>query len=180
MSKARLLAPILVLTLVAMPGPGAKTVDGLVFLNGTTAQIDRMLEAAERFHAVGLDLPDLEVSFHSDKGPCNGHLGLFRPGEILICTHHEFIYEHELAHAWEHSHLEDGKRREFMELRDHDNWFDASRPWNERGGEDAAFIIQQGLLDEPLPTHLPSEIEDRLAAFEVLTGKQSPRTELAS
>lgn len=175
MWKVWFLSPILLVATSISPSPHLEAMRELTFRNGTASQIDRMLLAAARFDAAGLHLPPVEVSFHEGTEPCRGHLGLFRPGEVLICTDHDFIYEHELAHAWIHANDDPGRQAEFMAFRNHDNWLDPSRPWNERGGEDAAFIIQHGLLDQPLPPQLNGELRARLTAFEILTGRQSPR-----
>lgn len=147
-------------------------------VNGTDEQQLRMMEAVGRFHSIGLTLPPLTVTFYDDESSCSGHLGLFGEGEISICTDLDFIYEHELAHAWERANLDESTRQAFMDLRGHDNWLDPAKSWNERGGEDAAFIIQQGLLATPLPSNLSGEFEQRLEAFELLTGVPSPREQL--
>lgn len=173
MATPRFLAASLVLALAVSAGVGDR--GPLEFTNGTPAQQDRMRQAAARFAALDLDLPPLQVSFFDSAEPCAGHLGLFRPGEVSVCSETDFVYEHELAHAWLHANVSEAGRRAFMELRGLDVWSDAEVPWNERGIEDAAFVVQQGLLDMPLPDPVPKEIAERLVAFALLTGKESSR-----
>jgi hypothetical protein len=62
-----------------------------------------------------------------------------------------------------------------MHLRNLTSWNDPELPWSERGIEQAAFIIQQNLLDEPMPTAVSDEMASRLEAFHLLTGVTSTR-----
>lgn len=146
---------------------------------GTAEQRERLELALERFGDAGLMLPDLEVVFDPTKASCNGFRGLFQTGSspwtISICSEAEWVYEHELAHAWEAVALTDEAREEFMALRGYTVWSDPAVPWDERGVEDAVFIIQQGLSGLPLPPSLGDEQLSRLAAFEFLTGFADPR-----
>jgi hypothetical protein len=94
---------------------------------------------------------------------------------ISICSEAGFVYEHELAHAWEAATLNEKLRAEFMALRGYAVWSDHTVPWNERGVEDAVFIIQQGLDGLPLPPHLFDKQRSRLVAFELVAGFRDPR-----
>ena len=47
-------------------------------------------------------------------------------------------------------------------------------PWNQRGTEWAAVVIQQGLSGLPLPPALSNEARSRLESYELLTGKIAP------
>lgn len=147
--------------------------------DASSEQADRLAFAVDRFHNAGLPLPDLEVRFSYDQATRNGGMGLFQtehiPWRITICSQADFVYAHELTHAWELANLTDETRQRFMELRGHLSWADPSVPWSERGVEGVAFIIEQGLLDQPLPAIVSDELASRLAAFELLTGKPSPR-----
>lgn len=147
--------------------------------NATPMQLTRLKEALARFRSAGMLLPDLEIEFHDSSGPCRGHLGLFQPGtaqwRIEMCTTLDFVYEHELAHAWERANLDDATRRRFMEHRGLEVWNDRTRKWADRGTERAAFAIQQGLAGLPLPSALSAETHARLAEFSILTGRPAPR-----
>ncbi len=71
--------------------------------------------------------------------------------------------------------MTDDARARFMELRGYTVWSDHEVPWNQRGVEDAAFVIQQGLGGLPLPPVLSDELVSRLDAFQLLTGFPDPR-----
>jgi hypothetical protein len=147
--------------------------------NGSSHQHRRIQEAVVRFTELGLLLPDLEVHFARDTESCQGHLGLFQPQRtpwrITICHDAGFVYDHELAHAWELANLEDRMRVEFMELREYPAWSGHDVPWSQRGVEGVAFVIQQGISGLPLPPVLGAEVRSRLEAFELLTGQPAPR-----
>jgi len=61
-----------------------------------------------------------------------------------------------------------------MNLRGLEHWADQDVPWNRRGTEWAAVVIQQGLNGLPLPPALSNETKSRLDSFELLTGKVAP------
>jgi hypothetical protein len=117
-------------------------------------------EAVGRFRSAGLELPDIEVVFSDTDVACAGHEGLFErrfdPWRISVCSDLAFVITHELAHAWEASNLDDDDRARYLEARELTTWSDQDVPWDERGGEDAAFIIQQNLMliaqQAPSPT----------------------------
>ncbi len=152
----------------------------LTILGANPEQHERLELAITRFERAGLTLPPLVVSFHDDLGACGGHHGLFQPAFdpwlISICdSGMDAVYEHELAHAWEREYLTDDVRRAFMDARGSTTWADHSVPWNQRGVEGVAFVIQQGLSGSPLPAMLSAEHLSRLEAFELLTGRIAPR-----
>ena len=167
---------LLVASLVRPIGAEARTitVDG-----GSFEQQLHLKEAIDAFDEAGLELPDVQVRFSKDEADCHGHLGNFEPGQtpwrISVCSDLEFVASHELAHAWERARATDEDRAEFMRVRGHDNWNDSTAGWSDRGAEDAAFVIQQGLMSWPLPARLSDEMVSRLDAFEILTGVPSPR-----
>jgi hypothetical protein len=146
---------------------------------GSPEQHKRLEEAVDRFKAASLLLPDLQVEIHDDPVHCNDHHGLFRshsqPWRILICSSADFVYEHELAHAWELANLTDDIRRDLMKHGNYSTWADKTMPWNERGVEGAALVIQQGLAGLPLPPSLSLNHKNRIEAFELLTGRPAPR-----
>ncbi len=145
--------------------------------NGSRAQRERLEEAVNRFTLLGLALPDLEVVFEEDVESCGGHHAYFQPRDskwrIRICSELEFLYEHELAHAWERANLTNEARLEFMALHEYSTWADKTVPWNERAGEWVAVVVQQGLAGLPLPAEISREHERRVRAFELLTGRPS-------
>lgn len=151
----------------------------VVVLNAEVHQQQRLQEAITRFRSAGLSLPDLQVEFHPDTDGCGGHMGVFEPHvtpwRISICTQIGAVYEHELAHAWELANLSDHTRSKFMEHRKLKVWNTPGTPWDERGVEQAAFVIQQGLIDLPLPPTLSAENRSRLIGYSILTGTPAPR-----
>lgn len=154
--------------------------DPKIAVSGGTAESHRKLEAAlATFRDAGLELPDLMISFSVEEANCGGHKGRFRdsttPWEISICSDGDAVYHHELAHAWERANLTDDQRAAFMGLRGYEVWSSADVPWNERGVEGVAFVIQQGLSDVPLSPALSNEANSRMLAYELLTGTPAPR-----
>jgi hypothetical protein len=161
------------------------TIDG-----ASPSQRERLEVALDRFRRAGLPLPDLEVVVADSTAACRGHHGRFDPGvepwRITICSDLDFVYEHELAHAWERAAATDEQRAAFLRLRGLPVWHDPAVPWQQRGVEDAAFIVQQALSGQPLRTLGPASHEgggasfteeqrSRLAAYELLTGSPDPR-----
>ena len=140
-------------------------------------QRERLDEALARFRNNGLELPDLEVRFFGDLADCRGHLGLFQrsftPWRILICSDMAFVPSHELAHAWEAATLSDQDRTRYLQARGLSHWDAPDVRWSSRGQEDAAFIVQRNLTGTKQPLTSPIW-QDRIAAYELLTGRQSP------
>lgn len=151
----------------------------MVVRGGSPTQIDRLVAALGRFAAAGLELPDVEVVFSGDQADCKGRLGTFSTGfdpwRISICSTIDSVYEHELAHAWERTTLTDGVRASFMRLGGYRSWSDRDTPWNERGVEAVAVVIQQGLAGLPLAPSLGGKTRRDLRLFELLTGIPAPR-----
>lgn len=145
------------------------------------AQIERLGVALRRFAAVDLALPPLAVIFHHDPDPCRDHRGIFLadpdPWEIHICSESvEVVYEHELAHAWIAHNLSGQQRQAFMDLAAYETWNDQSYPWNERGIEGAAVVIQQGISGLPLPPVLSDKTKRlHVDGYQLLVGNPSPR-----
>lgn len=149
----------------------------ITFVGGTAEQHQRMQDAIRRFTDAGVVLPALTVEFGTARETCNGHHGVFRPRSmtIAICSEVDSVFEHELAHAWERTTITDDTRNAFMAVRGYEVWSDHEVPWNRRGVEGAAFVIQQGLSTVPLPPALGDEFTSRMQAFELLTGVPAPR-----
>lgn len=145
------------------------------------AQIEKLEDALRRFAAADLALPPLAVIFHDDPDPCRDHPGVFLsdpdPWEIHICSERlEWVYEHELAHAWIAHNLSVQQRQAFMDLASYETWSDQSYPWNERGIEGAAVVIQQGISGLPLPPVLSDKTKRlHVDGYQLLVGNPSPR-----
>lgn len=144
-------------------------------------QSERLAEALRRFAGADLALPPLAVTFHDNGAPCHGHPGVFLahpdPWEIHICSENvEWVYEHELAHAWISHNVSAQQRQTFMELGSYETWSDRAYPWNERGSEWAAVVIQQGISGLPLPPVLSDKIKRlHVDGYQLLVGVPSPR-----
>lgn len=147
--------------------------------DATPSQVIRVGEALRAFEEAGLELPDLEIRFFTDDETCGAEHGRFYPSEdiwrIHICpTEVDAVYEHELAHAWELANVTDAQRREFMQMRGYESWSDRELPWDERGVEGAASVIERGVAGLPLPPVLGREEVSRMRAYELLTGRPAP------
>lgn len=143
-------------------------------VGGSSDQRTRLALALDRFREAGLTLPDLTVVFTDDAGDCYGHIGWFQRSQwtISICDDLDFVYEHELAHAWEAANLDDETREAFMEQGEYQEWSSRDVPWNQRAMEGVAVVIQQGLGGYPFRSAPAAE---QLEAFELLTGRADPR-----
>ena len=95
------------------------------------------------------------------------------PWRIDVCSDLDFVVPHELAHAWAAANLDDDDRARYVDARGLTNWADTRVPWEERGTEDAAFMIQQNLRAIDLDVSSAAWSE-RIRAYEVLTGMTSP------
>lgn len=153
----------------------------LTVYGASDAQHKRLEDALRRFAAADLALPPLAVVFHPDQAPCHGHPGVFLahrdPSEIHICSESVGrVYEHELAHAWIAHNLSPRQRQAFMDLGSYETWSDHSYPWNERGTEGAAVVIQQGISGLPLPPVLSDKTRRlHVDGYQLLVGDRSPR-----
>jgi hypothetical protein len=141
----------------------------------------RVDDALERFRYAGLELPDLTITFHDGDSVCDGHDGLFHedPGgwAIDVCSDLDFVVPHELAHAWAAANLDDDDRARYLDARGLTAWTGGDVPWEQRGTEDAAFIVQQNLRAIDIPASSATWTE-RMQAYTVLTGSESPAGDL--
>jgi hypothetical protein len=147
--------------------------------NATAEDLGRLGQAVMAFANGDLKLPAVDIWFHPDQEPCSERHGLFmatsESWQIRICSSDiEFVYEHELAHAWVTANVTDTKRSAFMNLRGLEHWADRDVPWNQRGTEWAAVVLQQGVSGHPLPPVLSNEARSRLQSFELLAGRVAP------
>lgn len=157
--------------------PGVSPSQDVEVLGGSSEEIDRIHLALDRFAAAGLDLPDLQIVF-ADGDACAGRLAFFQeraaPWRITICSRLDFVYEHELAHAWERANLTDDTREAFMAAYGYATWSGEGVAWADRGVEGVAIVIQQGVAGLPLNAQLGESRVRRLAAYELLTGHPAP------
>jgi len=137
----------------------------------------RLASAVELFDKNGLSLPSTDVHFFDDKSSCRGHYGLFEtsvePWRIRICSDLAFVLPHELAHAWAEANVSDTDRIAYFSFRGLTNWNDKDVAWDERGTEDAAFMIQQNIMSNG-PVVMSRSMREKAKAYELLTGLRSP------
>lgn len=141
--------------------------------------------ATDRFALVGLDLPDVDVTFHDHTEPCKWNQGIYRGGrgvhrvEICVPDHGTFASDlhrrrtliHELAHAWEHANLDESGRERLLTVLDAEAWFTADLVWEDRGGERFAETIVWGLYDQlRRPTLIDAPCAEIHADFQFITG----------
>jgi len=142
-------------------GPGATTAGtDQSTTSGLSSEQAALAEwALGLFDEAGLALPPVQFVAHSTGEGCLGRAGahVHRDGRsiISICTAdtgptEEFLYLHELAHAWDRQALSDERRRDFLEARGLDHWRSEDAEWHERGAEQAAEIVVWGLMDRPI------------------------------
>jgi hypothetical protein len=159
-------------------GSGAEEIPPLTIKGGIPSERARLELAIQRFADEGLELPPLSIEFRAP-GECPGGFGSFTSStplwRITICSQLDWVYEHELAHAWERANLTDAQRQRFTVFRGLPTWSGQDYDWNQRGVEAAAFVIQQGLAGLPLPPAIGDELVSRLQAYELLTGRVAPR-----
>lgn len=101
--------------------------------------------AIERYIAVGLQLPDLEISFPVTCGGKSGRY-LIGAGRIELCRPTRKLVLHELAHAWDDQGVVD--REAFMARRGLDHWYEQPAERSTvTGGEQLAQVLTWGLMD---------------------------------
>jgi hypothetical protein len=161
------------------PEPGAST---LTMTDVTPAQAAMLDWAVGMFDAAGLHLPGLDVVGHDTTEGCYGrrgaHVRVDGRSTIHLCAREtervdEFLYVHELAHAWDAGSLTEERRQEFLTLRGLTEWRnDDPERWHERGAEQAAEIMVWGLMDRPVwVVRLPdATCADLLAGYRTLVG----------
>ena len=148
----------------------------LVGLDSDPARSAEAQDVIARFADVGLELPTVTIEFHDSTTPCNGHDGFIRYVEpapvISICSDLAYVVPHELAHAWVDANLSDAAKVDYVERWDLASWDGANDDWNDRGTEDAAFVIQQNI--SATSPRMTRTWQERAEAFELLTGVESP------
>lgn len=162
---------------LAESGPNTR-MDPIVVVHGASAEeAERVDVALARFRKNGLKLPDIDIVFVPDDDACNGNLGLFqalnKPWTLTVCSDFEFVVTHELAHAWVEAHLDEQAQTIYTTARGLESWNDRGSEWADKGIEDAAFIIQQNLMQTISP-RMSRTWRERMTAYELLTGQGSP------
>lgn len=138
--------------------------------------------AQAQFAAAGLELPTLEIVFHSDPSGCHDNSGLYRPFHVDLCVEEEFdayarrALVHELGHAWVAANLTAEDRARFMKARGLSSWNSRDVAWGMRGFEQAAEVITWGVGARDTRILLPDhdEPDSLAAAYETLTGGRAP------
>jgi hypothetical protein len=145
--------------------------------------------AHDRFALVGLDLPQVDITFDDDTETCGGHDGRYRgSGErrhIAVCVpdrgsfashlHRRRTLVHELAHAWDHANLEPQDRADLLEILDASDWYAPESDWDERGIERFAETITWGLYDQARrPVLIDVPCRELHADFQAITGTRAP------
>ncbi len=143
--------------------------------------------ALERYAAASLDLPEVAVSFPTDRGVCHGADGRWEhvtgaADRVMICVTHEKpeVEEewqrraliHELAHAWGEVAIDAIDRQRFLALRGLEAWNDPGDEWGRRGTEHAAEIVSWGIIDQQIHMwKLPNaSCPAMTAGYRLLTG----------
>jgi hypothetical protein len=155
-----------------------------------TADERELIESAEaRFALVGLDLPDVDISFHEDTEPCDGNDGTFHGDgdhrRIRVCIPDRDTYffqlerrrtlYHELAHAWDHANLDDDDREALLDVVDASSWYSTDLDWAQRGVERFAETIVWGLYDQlSRPTLIDVPCHELHADFKAITSSVAP------
>ena len=102
--------------------------------------------AIQRYLEVGLQLPDLDISFPAN---CGGKAGRYLVGQqhIELCRPHRKVVLHEFAHAWDDTST-NVDRDSFVDLRGLDDWYEQPGERSHgTGGEQLALIVAWGLMD---------------------------------
>ena len=166
-------------------GPGV-TAAGTspVTTSGLSAEQAALVEwALALFDDAGLALPPMHFVAHGTTAGCFDRAGahVHRDGRsmIHICTMdagpiQEFLYLHEMAHAWDRRALSNERRHAFLETRGLDEWRSEDAEWHELGAEQAAEIIVWGLMDRPIRSiRIPDNSCAQLrAGYLTLTGDE--------
>jgi hypothetical protein len=157
-------------------------------IGAALAPAERVLvqSVIDGFTLVGLELPDVDVHFYDDKGPCDGHEGIFRGDHVTprlhICvadrgTAASDLWRrrtliHEFAHAWDHANLQDKDRSGLLAMLEAERWFSNESAWADRGGERFAETIVWGLYDQlRRPVKIDVSCRELNADFQHITGQ---------
>lgn len=148
------------------------SISAVVTIEGADAEQAAVIdEAFGRFAAAGLELPVVTVVVDGSGSACDGNNGLFlgerRPVTIAICHVSTYVVLHELAHAWDHSALDDAARLAFMHATGTETWNDHTVAWSERGVERVAntiAMVLKGGTPSPATERLYDLLVDLLPA----------------
>lgn len=101
--------------------------------------------AVQRYRDVGMQLPDLQISFPAT---CAGKAGRYLVGQstVEMCRPTRKLALHELAHAWDDNSSID--RQAFLEYRGLDHWYEQpGERSNLTGGEQLALVVTWGFMN---------------------------------
>lgn len=171
-ARTQLLGLIVLIALIGAE-PHAPTV---VIRDANEVQLGQVAWALDRFEEAGLQLPPVELTFHDGAGHCDGHPGLYRPGDVArieICSSTNHVILHELAHVWEGAVVTDDVRDRFADHWNVNNWNDHMAPWDERGIERAADTVAYVL--EGVPANPTDQLLRFVCGYPLLTGYPLPQ-----
>ena len=182
--------------LVSEAGSSSTRIDvgasiGETSVSATLTPAERQLveSATQRFALVGLDLPDVEVSFHDDIEACGWNEGIYHGNggvhQVQVCVRDRGTFAsdlnrsrtliHELAHAWEQASLDDTDRHQLLSVLDAEAWVTSDLAWEDRGAERFAETIVWGLYDQlRRPILISGSCAELHADFQLITGYSAP------
>lgn len=133
--------------------------------------------AFDLYAAADLTLPSLRIYVHSTNEGCNENDGLFNKDytghRIDVCDVRVLV--HELAHAWEHNHMDETGRQAFMDYAGLEVWSDYDTRYAQRGVEQVAEVIASGVRDGQVSVEHLDLYHEHIHRYRMLTGKPSPR-----
>jgi hypothetical protein len=132
------------------PATVAPSPPAITYLDAPSEEEAEMVDwAIQRYLEVGLQLPDLDISFPVT---CGGKGGRYLVGQqqIELCRPHRKVVLHEFAHAWDDTSAT-VDRNVFIELRGLEHWYEQPGERSHgTGGEQLALIVTWGLMDVDL------------------------------
>jgi hypothetical protein len=155
----------------------------------TPAERELVKWVTGRFALVGLDIPEVDVSFHDNSSACEFHDGIYHGDgghhRVLVCIPDRGTFAsnlerqrtlvHELAHVWEQAKLHDAGRRSLLSVLDAEDWYGTDVAWEDRGAERFAETIVWGLYDQlRRPTLIDAPCAELHADFHSITGHTAP------
>jgi hypothetical protein len=180
----RLVPAILLALAVLVPSGPAAPSTSHTFSRLSAEQVAEVEWALDLYADAALGVPAIDFVGHDTRDACHGFAGYHDVDRgrstIHLCGEHrrgfaETLSLHEIAHAWDHAHLTDARRADFLALRGLDQWWAGAdrEHWDEFGAEHAAEIMVWGLRDRPTHVnHIPNDTCDELlAGYLALTGE---------
>ncbi|MGI9622369.1 MAG: hypothetical protein ACR2PK_05985 [Acidimicrobiales bacterium] len=172
----------------ARPARGSTTplespVEAVPLTENETALIELV---ADRFAAIGLQLPEIAVSFSDKTADCKWAHGIYNGDEgghrVRVCVpdngtfasslQRQRTLTHEFAHAWDHANLTAADRERLLRIVDASDWYAPEAEWDERGAERFAETIVWGLYEQVRrPVLIDAPCRELHADFYAITGQ---------